>query len=86
MAVQKAEVIENTPALADLNTLLDELDRTDNPAKLLRLLVSALHSQCNVPVTGFVYGPMGDCEFVDEHTLPAEHRGQAAYPGLTSGE
>jgi PAS domain S-box-containing protein len=82
----KSQVIERTPTLAELSDQLAGLSHAETPARLLRGLTKILSSITHLPVSVFGYDAGGYCNPTDEQRLPAELRGIARYPELTSAE
>ncbi|HEY2004480.1 MAG TPA: ATP-binding protein [Candidatus Saccharimonadia bacterium] len=84
MAHSKPEVIDKNLTVAQLNSLMSDLEQAGTPARLLKLLTSTLTSFTDSPVTAFSYDVAGLPSYVDEHALPAELHGQVKYPGLSA--
>jgi PAS domain S-box-containing protein len=86
MALQKPELTQAIPTLAELSMAISRLDKAEAPGRLLQILTTTLKDLTNSPVTAFIYGPTGYCELADEHTLPADLRGIAVYPERIEGD
>jgi PAS domain S-box-containing protein len=83
MADSKPNVAEKVLTLSELNASLTELEQAGTPNRLMRLAAQLLQRASGVRVTGFVYGPSGYHDVLDEHQLPAELRGRVTYPEIT---
>ena len=80
MAVHKPDLVVSAPTVTELNEILIGLSEATTAAKILRTATTAIGRLTGQQVSAFAYGPTGKCDYVEEHLLPADIRGNIAYP------
>jgi hypothetical protein len=84
MSLDKPVVAEKALTLSELNGMLRGLDSADTVAKLLHAATTIMHKLWRVPVSSFAFGPLGNCEVIDEQYLPQNLKKKIVYPELNT--
>lgn len=84
MSLDKPAVAEKALTLSELNGMLRGLDSADTVAKLVHAATTIMHKLWRVPVSSFAFGPLGNCEVIDEQYLPTNLKKKIVYPELNT--